>query len=144
MRCRGVPLASAPRETYRTPVPLAPGLSAEVDLAVEDDDTAIAFGSGEVPVLATPRVVALVETATIRALGDGLDPGQTTVGMRVQLDHLAPTGVGQEVRAEATLDEVVGRRLTFNVSVNDSRGLVAAGKVTRVIVDTDRFMEKAT
>ena len=125
-------------------MPLAPGLSAEVDLAVDDEDTALAFGSGEVPVLATPRVVALVEEASIKALDSCLDPGQTTVGMRVQLDHLAPSAVGTKVTAEATLERVEGRRLTFTVSVNDSRGLVAAGKVTRVIVDTDRFMEKAT
>src|SRR5947209_5355303 len=71
------------------------------------------------------------------------DPGTTTVGMRVQLDHLAPTAVGHKVRAEATLREVEGRRLVFAVSVRDERGLVAAGKVTRVVVDIDRFMDKA-
>ena len=123
---------------------LAPGLSAEVDLAVDHEDTALAFGSGEVPVLATPRVVALVEEASIKALASRLDPGQTTVGMRVRLDHLAPTAVGSKVTAEATLERVEGRRLTFTVSVSDSRGLVAAGKVTRVVVETDRFMDKAT
>jgi predicted thioesterase len=128
---------------YRTPVPLEPGLTAEVAIAVTDDDTAIAFGSGEVPVLGTPRVVALVEEAAVKALESRLPTGQTTVGMRVQLDHLAPTAVGHKVRAEATLKEVEGRRLTFAVAVHDERGLVAAGKVTRVIVDIDRFMDKA-
>jgi predicted thioesterase len=112
-------------------------------LAVTDDDTAIAFGSGEVPVLATPRVIALVEEATMKALETRLEPGVTSVGMRVQLDHLAPTAVGHKVRAEATLREIEGRRLVFAVSVRDERGLVAAGKVTRVIVDIDRFMDKA-
>ena len=63
--------------------------------------------------------------------------------MRVQLDHLAPTAVGQTVSAEATLEKVEGRRLIFTVSVNDDRGLVAAGKVTRVVVDTERFLDKA-
>jgi predicted thioesterase len=124
-------------------VPLEPGLAAEVAIAVTDDDTAIALGSGEVPVLGTPRVVALVEEAAVKALESRLPPGQTTVGMRVQLDHLAPTAVGHKVRAEATLKEVEGRRLTFAVAVHDERGLVAAGKVTRVIVDIDRFMDKA-
>ena len=66
---------------------------------ISDDDTAIAFGSGEVPVLATPRVIALVEEAAIKALETRLDPGVTSVGMRVQLDHLAPTAVGHKVRA---------------------------------------------
>jgi len=122
---------------------LEPGLTAEVMLAVTDDDTAIALGSGEVPVLATPRVVALVEEAAIKALETRLDPNTTSVGMRVQLDHLAPTAVGHKVRAEATLREVEGRRLVFAVSVRDERGLVAAGKVTRVVVDIDRFMDKA-
>ena len=63
--------------------------------------------------------------------------------MRVQLDHLAPTAVGHKVRAEATLERVEGRRLTFSVSVRDERGLVAAGKVTRVIVSVERFLDKA-
>jgi len=124
-------------------VHLEPGLTAEVLLAVTDDDTAIALGSGEVPVLATPRVVALVEEAAIKALEGRLDSKTTSVGMRVQLDHLAPTAVGHKVRAEATLREVEGRRLVFAVSVRDERGLVAAGKVTRVVVDIDRFMDKA-
>ena len=69
--------------------------------------------------------------------------GQTTVGMRVQVDHLHPTNVGSAVAAEATLDKVEGRRLTFTVTVNDHGGLVAAGKVTRVIVDTEQFLDKA-
>jgi predicted thioesterase len=118
-------------------------LAAEVELGVTDDDTAIAMRSGDVPVLATPRVVALCEEATVLALHGQLDPGQTSVGMRVQLDHLHPTGVGYRVRAEAVLEKVEGRRLTFSASVRDDRGLVAAGKVTRVIVDTDRFLDKA-
>ena len=63
--------------------------------------------------------------------------------MRVQLDHLAPTAVGHTVRAEAKLKKVEGRRLTFKVSVNDERGLVAAGTVTRVVVDRDRFLDKS-
>ena len=124
-------------------MPLEPGLAAEVVAAVTDDDTAIALGSGEVPVLGTPRVIALVEEAAVKALEGRLASGTTSVGMRVQLDHLAPTAVGHKVRAEATLKEVEGRRLIFAVSVHDERGLVAAGKITRVVVDVDRFMDKA-
>ena len=120
-----------------------PGLTAEVELVVGDGDTAVALRSGEVPVLGTPRVVALCEEATVLALSGRLEDGTTTVGHTVQLDHVAPTRVGTSVRAEATLLKVNGRRLTFSVSVTDARGLVAAGKVTRVIVDADRFMEKA-
>ena len=124
-------------------MPLEPGLAGDVAITVTDADTASALGSGEVAVLATPRVVGLAEEATVKALDGRLAAGTTHVGMRVQLDHLAPTAVGHKVRAEATLERVEGRRLTFNVSIRDERGLVAAGKVTRVIVDIDRFMEKA-
>jgi len=124
-------------------VSLRTGLSAVVDLIVADDDTAIAMRSGEVPVLATPRILALVEEATLRAIDGHLDDGVSTVGMRVQLEHISPTPIGAAVRAEANLEKVEGRRLVFHVSARDDRGLVAAGKVTRVVVDVDRFMQKA-
>jgi predicted thioesterase len=124
-------------------MPLEPGLSAEAELTVTEADTAEALHSGDVPVLGTPRIVALVEEASVACLVNRLKPGETTVGMRVQLDHLAPTAVGHDVRAQATLEKVEGRRLTFNVSVSDKRGLVAAGKVTRVVVDRERFLDKA-
>jgi fluoroacetyl-CoA thioesterase len=120
-----------------------PGLSAEIDLTVGEADTALALRSGDVAVLGTPRIVALCEEAAVAAVADRLEDGETTVGMRVQLDHLAPTKIGGRVRAEATLEKVQGRRLTFTVSVSDARGLVAAGKITRVVVHKDRFLEKA-
>ena len=118
------------------------GAHGSVQLTVTDDDTAVAFRSGTVPVLATPRVVALVEEASVIALVGRLGAGETTVGMRVQLDHLAPTPVGADVVAEASLDKVEGRRLTFTVSVTDGRGLVAVGKITRVVVDVHRFLDR--
>ena len=108
-----------------------------------DADTAIALRSGDVPVLATPRLIALCEEATVAALAESLPAGCTTVGMRVQLDHLQPTCVGGEVLAEAVLEKIEGRRLTFTVSASDTRGLVAAGKVTRVQVEIDRFLGKS-
>jgi predicted thioesterase len=123
-------------------VPLEPGSSASVDLTVGDDDTAIAHKSGSVPVLATPRVIALSEEACVAVVEGRLEEGSTTVGQRVQLDHLQPTAVGGIITAEATLEAVQGRRLTFTVSVNDERGLVAAGRITRVVVDTGRFLDK--
>ena len=124
-------------------MPLEPGLCAQVELVVSDADTAIAMRSGSVPVLATPRVVALIEEACVSAIAGALDPGQTSVGMQVQLDHLNPTPVGGTATAEATLEKVNGRRLGFTVSVSDRRGLIAAGRVGRVIVDEQRFLEKA-
>lgn len=132
-----MPSTKAPADSVR------PGLTGRVQLDVEADDTAEAFGSGDVPVLGTPRVVALVEQAAIVALGSVLGAEQTSVGMRVQIDHLAPTAVGGSVTADATLEKVEGRRLTFTVSVSDRCGLVAAGRVTRVVVERERFLSKA-
>ncbi|HEY3140672.1 MAG TPA: thioesterase family protein [Acidimicrobiales bacterium] len=123
-------------------MPLEPGLAAKVVLEVGPNDTALALRSGEVPVLATPRLIALCEEATLEAVAGHIPEGRTTVGMRVQFDHLAPTAVGTSVTAEATLERVEGRRLTFTVSATDDRGLVGAGKVTRVVVDVDQFLQK--
>jgi fluoroacetyl-CoA thioesterase len=122
---------------------LHPGLAAAVELVVGEEDTALALRTGDVPVLATPRVVTLAEEASMVAIEGELTDGNTSVGYRVQLDHLAPTAVGGKVRAEATLESIEGRRLTFRVSVNDGHGLIAAGRITRVIVERGRFMEKA-
>lgn len=123
-------------------MPLQTGLSATATLVVSDADTAIAIRSGDVPVLATPRVIALAEEAAMKAVHDRLDPGFSTVAVRVQIEHISPTAVGTEVRAEATLDKIEGRRLTFSVTARDERGLVAAGKVTRVVVDIEKFLAK--
>lgn len=124
-------------------MPVQTGLAAAVALTVTDADTALALRSGDVPMLGTPRVIALVEEATCRALHGTLDPELTSVGMRVELTHLLPVPVGATVVAEAHLERVEGRRLTFTVSVTSERGLVAAGKVTRVIVRRDEFLERA-
>ena len=124
-------------------MPPRPGLTARVEVEVVEANTALAIGSGDVPVLSTPHVVAICERAAIAALGDDLEPGMTTVSMRVQLDHLAPTAIGHTATAEATLEKIEGRRLIFTVSVRDARSLVAAGKVTRVMVDREHFLDKA-
>ena len=124
-------------------MPVQSGLSAAVDLVVSAADTAAALHSGDVAMLGTPRVVALVEEASCAALAGSLEPKVTTVGMRVELSHLVPIPVGRKVRAEATLDKVEGRRLTFTVSVSCDQTLVAVGKVTRVVVDRQQFIEKA-
>ena len=122
---------------------LAPGLTASVTLVVAEGDTALALRSGDVPVLGTPRLIALAEQASVEATESELPSGRTTVGYQVQLAHLTPTPVGGTVVAEATLEQVEGRRLTFRVSVSDARGLVAAGRITRVVVERARFLERA-
>jgi len=124
-------------------MPLEPGRTASVTLVVDEADTALALRSGDVPVLGTPRVIALAEQATVEAIEGTLPEGRTTVGYQVQLAHLSPTPIGGTVTAEATLEQVEGRRLTFRVAVNDARGLVAAGRVTRVIVERSRFLERS-
>lgn len=123
-------------------MPIKPGLCAAVEHVITNDDTALAARSGAVAVLSTPRVLALCEEASMKATVGQLTPEQTSVGMQVQLDHLAPTAVGHTVTAEATIDKMVGRRIIFTVSVHDERGLVAVGRVTRVIVDIEHFLEK--
>ncbi len=125
-------------------MPLHPGLTAIATMVVTEGDTATALGTGDVAVLATPRVATLAEAATVQAVVGELDDGTTTVGYRLQLDHLAPTAVGGQVQAEAILENVEGRRLTFRVSVTDGRGLVAAGRITRVVVERNRFLDKAS
>jgi predicted thioesterase len=119
------------------------GVSAEAELTVAADDTAQAMRCGEVAVLATPRVVALAEEATLAALAGHLAGNETSVGTRIELAHLAPILIGSRVRATAVLEKTEGRRLVFNVTITDDAGLVAAGKVTRVVVDVDQFMDKA-
>ncbi|MEU7778689.1 thioesterase family protein [Micromonospora parva] len=122
---------------------LAPGLTAQVELTVTDADTAQAVGSGDVPVLGTPRVLALAEAATVAATATGMPSGSTTVGTRIELEHLAPTVVGRTVRAQALLAAVDGRRLSFEVTVSDGDQTVARGRVERILVDRARFVERA-
>lgn len=121
---------------------LQAGLVARVELTVTDADTAQAVGSGDVPVLATPRMLALAEAATVAATATRLDRGLTTVGARVELDHRAATPVGRTVVAEATLAKVDGRRLLFEVVVRDGDTVAAEARIERVVVDRHRFLEK--
>jgi predicted thioesterase len=122
---------------------LTPGLTARVELTVTDSDTAQAVGSGDVPVLGTPRVLALAEAATVAATARELPAGMTTVGLRVELDHQAPTPVGRTVVAQARLAQVDDRRLRFEVTVTDGTTTVAQGRIDRVLVDRHRFVERA-
>jgi fluoroacetyl-CoA thioesterase len=122
---------------------LEPGLSAQVTLTVTEADTAQALGSGDVPVLATPRLLALAEAATVRATARHLPTGTTTVGTRVELEHLSATPVGGSVSVEATLSTVDGRRLGFTVTGYDGETVAARGTVQRILVDRERFVSKA-
>ena len=122
---------------------LAPGLVGEIETVVTAADLASALGSGDVAVLGTPRMIALAEAATVAALAGALDEGRTSVGTRVDMRHLAATPEGRAVRARAELVSVEGKALAFAVEVHDACGLVADGRVERVIVDRARFQERA-
>jgi predicted thioesterase len=119
---------------------LEPGLRAAFRYTVTGADTAAAVGSGQVPVLATPRVLALAEQATVAAVAGALEAGATTVGVRVELDHLAPSPVGADLEVQAVLERVAGRRLQFAVRLRDGGRPVASGLITRVVVDTASFL----
>ena len=116
---------------------------AVVELVVGAEDTASALRSGDVDVLATPRLIGLCEQAASEAIAGRLRSGQTSVGARVELSHVAPVAVGSTVWATATLERVEGRRFSFSVTVSDRCGLVAAGKVLRVVVDRRQFTDRA-
>jgi fluoroacetyl-CoA thioesterase len=136
-------LAGGALLSYRTAVTLDPGRRGRASLVVGAQDTAVALGSGEVEVLATPRLISLCEEAAMLAVAGELGEGRTSVGVRVKFDHLAPVRVGSQVTAEAVLEKVEGRRLVFTVTATDDAGLVGAGRVTRVVVDIEGFLAKA-
>ncbi|GAA1795534.1 hypothetical protein GCM10009735_29570 [Actinomadura chokoriensis] len=121
---------------------MKPGLHGQVSIVVGDADTAVAAGSGDVPVLATPRLLALAEAATVEALGDRLGDGRTSVGTRVELEHRAASPVGARVTVEAELEEVDGRRLVFGVRAVDARGVVGIGRIERAVVERERFLAR--
>jgi fluoroacetyl-CoA thioesterase len=122
---------------------ISPGLRAGFQHTVTEADTAAALGSGDLPVLATPRVLALAEQATVQAVAGALDPAATSVGARVELEHLQASPVGAALRVEAVLERVVGRRLEFSFRLLDAERLAARGWVTRVIVDRAGFLRGA-
>lgn len=111
---------------------------------VTEADTATALGSGDVPVLATPRLIAWLEAATVRAAAGFLEPRQTTVGTAIRIEHRRATAVGGSVETAATPQQPDGRKLTFAVTATDSTGqVIAAGEIDRVIVDRERFMRSS-
>lgn len=100
------------------------------------------MGSGDLLVLATPSLVALMENAALNAVASHLPEGCTTVGGYIQTSHIKPTGSGHIVQATATLTSVEGRKLTFDIAAHDEEGLVGEGKHIRFIVDREKFLKK--
>ena len=116
------------------------GTSATVRLVVGDADTAIALGSGDVPVLGTPRIVALMEQAAVSVLAGTLDDGDTSVGTRIAVDHLAASPVGAVVTATAEIVGLNGRAVSFRLVVHEEDRQVATGDHVRFVVDRERFV----
>lgn len=121
---------------------IKPGLKGESTLTVKDGNTAIDFGSGNVPVLATPMLIALMEGAAISAVEKLLPAGQVTVGTLIECRHLAATPKGMTVTAKAELVEADKRRLLFHVEAFDEKEKVGDGKHERFIVDLNKFLER--
>ncbi|UFN44266.1 thioesterase family protein [Nocardioides okcheonensis] len=117
---------------------------ATLTFVVGDDDTALAVGSGSLPVLGTPRLLAWLEAATCACVAPVVPEGSTSVGTRVQVEHLAASRVGAEVEVTASSAYVDGRLRRFTVSARDtgSGKVLAAGEVTRVVVDAERFLSR--
>jgi predicted thioesterase len=122
---------------------LKPGLRGEKTERVTDKNTAAAWGSGGLPVYATPAMAALMETASLSAVEPLLPPGWSTVGTELALKHLSATPAGMEVRARAELLELDGRRLLFRVEAFDEAGRIGEGTHGRFIVENERFLARA-
>lgn len=111
-------------------------------LQVGEKDLAVNIGSGDLRVLATPAMMALMENAAMNAVKDTVGEGNTTVGSHIESSHLKPTALGKTVRATATLTAIEGRKLTFNVTAFDEDGIIGEGTHVRYIVNTSKFMGK--
>ena len=120
------------------------GTKHQVERTVTEEMTALRVGSGELPVFATPCMAALMEHAALTALAPFLEPGQGSVGTRLELTHDAPTPVGMTVWAEAEAVSVSanGRMVEFAVRAWDARGPIGQGTHTRAVIRNDRFLEK--
>ncbi len=124
---------------------LGPGLSARESHTVTEVDTALAVGSGDVPVLATPRLLAWMEAVTVAAVDDVLADGDTTVGTRVEVDHVAASPLGALVEVRGELTAVDGRTLRFYVVALDGDGEpVGRGTITRAVVGRERFLARVS
>jgi predicted thioesterase len=119
------------------------GLNAEISITVTESDTAAKLGSGLVPVFGTPALVALMESAAVKVLEGRLDAGQTTVGGRIDVRHLAATPVGMKVRARAELTSVDGRKLIFQIEAWDEVEKIGEASHERFIVDMEKFTARA-
>lgn len=121
---------------------LKAGLLGQAETTVNESNTAAAIGSGALPVFSTPHMIALMENASMNAIAPCLEEGQGSVGVRIDVEHLAATPLGMSVRAESCLTKVEGRMLSFEVKAWAGDELIGWGSHQRCIVLNRRFMEK--
>lgn len=118
------------------------GLVYETKKIVEEADTAAKFGSGGVYVFATPMMIGIMENAAMNCVADVLEEGQSTVGIHLDVKHLAATPMGMEVRAVAELIEVDGKKLRFKVEAFDEKDKIGEGTHDRFVIDVEKFMSR--
>ncbi|MDD3125630.1 MAG: thioesterase family protein [Candidatus Kapabacteria bacterium] len=118
------------------------GLTHVSTLAVEQSNTALALGSGDLPVFATPAMTALMENAAMLAVAGELQDAESTVGSMLNISHSKPSPLGEQISATAELIEIDGRKLTFRVSAFDSCGVIGEGTHIRYVVNREKFMSK--
>ncbi len=118
------------------------GLKHTSELTVDESVTAIQMGSGDLPVLATPAMMALMENAAMLAVKDELPEGCTTVGGHIASSHLKPSKIGETLIATAEVTNVEGKKIEFNVAAYVGETLLGEGTHLRFIVDRERFMSK--
>lgn len=121
---------------------LQAGLIGTATTVVTDNNTAIAMGSGSLPVFATPSMCALMEEAACNAVNACLDDGMGSVGISLNILHSAPSALGAQITATAQLTSVEGRKLVFSIEAKDEHGLIGKGTHERFIIDNEKFMNK--
>lgn len=118
------------------------GLNAIIEKTVTEDDTAFHHGSGTLKVYATPAMIGLMENASKNAIDLYLEPGDTTVGIEVNVKHIKATPIGMKVKCEAVVKDIQGKKITFLVKAYDENGLIGEGTHLRYIVNIDNFIGK--
>ena len=118
------------------------GLSYTATTTVNQNNTALALGSGDMEVFATPAMVALMENAAMNAVAPHLEAGQTTVGTQITTSHIKASALGATISATATLTAVDGRSLTFAITAREGDKIIGEGSHTRFIVNRERFLTK--
>lgn len=118
------------------------GLTAEKSVTVREDLTASSMGSGGLDVYATPAMIALMEAAAVAALDPNLTEGKASVGIEINIEHLAATPVGEQVRARAEITAIEGKRVFFSIQAWDEKEIIGSGTHVRYVIDVERFMSR--